>query len=127
MDNKGKRGDALAKDPERARELGKKSARARAANKEKRQRETLSLERVESEFGVLVTLGDAQRRLERLGVWCAAGMLQSGLAGAAVRSVESWVKAHESKLTEHVVEELKSEMQRLKAELKGRPSLRVES
>ena len=69
-------------------------------------------------------MGDAQRRPERLGVWAAAGLLPGSVAGAAVRSVEVWLKAHESKLTREVIDDVKADVDRLKSELKGR-SLRV--
>ena len=97
-------------DRERARELGKRSGAARRSLK-------LNLSRVEAAFGPLEAIQDAQRRLERLGVWAAAGLLTGSVAGAAVRSVEVWLKAHESRLTERVVEELSGELKRLKAEL----------
>jgi HAMP domain-containing protein len=84
-------------------------------------RNRLTLDKVEAAFGSLKTVEDAQRRLERLGTWAAAGMMAGSVAGAAVRSVEVWLKAQESKLTREVVEDLKGELDRLKAELKGRP------
>jgi len=57
-------------------------------------------------------------------VWAAAGLLPGSVAGAAVRSVEVWLKAHESKLTREVIDDVKADVDRLKSELKGR-SLRV--
>ena len=63
------------------------------------------------------------RRLERLGVWSAAGFLSGSVAGAAVRSVEVWLKAHESRLTERVVDELTSDVKRLKGELRVREAV----
>ena len=83
-----------------------------------RQRSRLSVARVEEAFGELQTLDDAQRRLERIGVWAAAGLLAGSVAGAAVRSIEVWLRAHESKLTEAVVEELKADVDRIKGEIK---------
>jgi hypothetical protein len=80
----------------------------------------LTLAKVEAEFGTLVTIEDAMRRLDRLGVWAAAKMLPGSVAGAAVRSVEVWLRANESKLTREVVNDIKGEVIRLKAELKGR-------
>jgi hypothetical protein len=87
---------------------GKAKARAR-----------LTLDKVEAAFGPLDTLEDAQRRLERLCVWAAAGLLTGSVAGAAVRSVEVWLKAHESRLTREVVETLRTEVARLKGQLKS--------
>ena len=52
---------------ERARRAGRASAEARR----RRKREQLTLESVEAAFGPLETLEDAQKRLERLGVWAA--------------------------------------------------------
>ncbi|UCG87927.1 MAG: hypothetical protein JSW71_05120, partial [Gemmatimonadota bacterium] len=103
---------------EEARAAGRESGRARKA----KAREKLNLANVEAAFGPLETIEDAQRRLERLGVWAAAGMLAGTVAGAAVRSVEVWLKAHESRLTQDVVESLKKEVDRLKLEAKGRPA-----
>ena len=57
-------------------------------------------------------------------MWAAAGLLPGSVAGAAVRSVEVWLKAHESKLTREVIDDVKADVDRLKSELKGR-SLRV--
>ncbi len=84
----------------------------------------LSLERVERELGPLETIEHAMRRLDRLGLWIAAGMLSGSQGSAAVRSIEVWLRGHESKLTREVVEKLKSEVHRRKADLK-RPSPRV--
>lgn len=61
------------------------------------------------------------QRLDRLGLWITAGMLTGSAGSAAVRSVEVWLRGHESRLTEQVVEELSGELQRVKAELRGRP------
>ena len=95
-------------DSQTAAEAGRKGGKAKAKAR-------LSLEKVEEAFGPLETIEDAQRRLERLGVWSAAGLLAGSVAGAAVRSVEVWIRAHESQLTRDVVEELKHEVTRLKA------------
>ena len=103
-----------------ARQAGQKSGIARRD----KPKEALSLERVQQELGRLETIEDAQRRLDLIGVWSLAGMLPGAVAGAAVRSVEVWIRAHESKLTREVVEDLKGEVDRLKRELKGR-TLRV--
>ena len=44
----------------------------------------------------------------------------SRVAGAAVRSVEVWLKAQDSQLTQKVVTELKADLDRVKAELRQR-------
>jgi hypothetical protein len=65
-------------DSERARGLGRRSGQTRRK---------LTLDRVEQELGPVETEQDAKRRLERLGVWCAAGLLSGSQRGAAVRSL----------------------------------------
>ena len=100
---------------ERAKELGRLSAKARKAKAER-----LTLERVERELGPLETVEDAMRRLDRLGLWITAGMLSGSAGGAAVRSVEVWLRGHESQLTERVVEQLQGDVERLKGELTAR-------
>ncbi len=79
----------------------------------------LTLERVERELPPLTDLESAMLRLDRIGLWAAAGMLTGSVAGAVVRSVEVWIRGHESQLTNEVVDDLKSEMKRLKANLKS--------
>jgi hypothetical protein len=103
-------------DSQTARQAGRKGGRAKG-------RTRLTLDKVEEAFGPLDRLEDAQRRLERLGVWSAAGFLSGSVAGAAVRSVEVWLKAHESRLTERVVDELTSDVKRLKGELRVREAV----
>ena len=83
-------------------------------------RRKLTLERVERELGPLDTVDDAMRRLDRLGLWITAGMLTGSAGSAAVRSVEVWLRGHESKMTQEVVEALKADVARLKADLAGR-------
>ncbi len=82
-----------------------------------RARRKLNLERVEHELPPLTDLESAMLRLDRIGLWAAAGMLTGSVAGAVVRSVEVWIRGHESQLTKQVVDGLKSEMKRLKADL----------
>ena len=95
-----------------AREAGKRSGKARRR---------LTLERVEAELGLLDTVEDAMRRLDRLGLWISAGMLSGSQGGAAVRSIEVWLRGHETRLTERVVDDLQADVERLKAELHGEP------
>ncbi len=82
-------------------------------------RRKLNLERVEQELPPLTDLESAMLRLDRIGLWAAAGMLTGSVAGAVVRSVEVWIRGHESQLTNEVVDDLKSEMKRLTAHLKS--------
>jgi hypothetical protein len=100
---------------EQAREYGARGGRASAKARQK-----LTLERVEAELCPLATLDDAMRRLDRIGLWAAAGMLHGALASAVVRSVEVWVRAHESKLTREVTEELRARLEELERQAKGR-------
>ncbi len=82
-------------------------------------RRRLTLDRVERELPLLDSVDSAMQRLDRLGLWITAGMLTGSAGSAAVRSVEVWLRGHESRLTEQVVEELSGELQRVKAELRG--------
>ena len=82
-------------------------------------RRRLTLDRVERELPPLDSVDSAMQRLDRLGLWITAGMLTGSAGSAAVRSVEVWLRGHESRLTEQVVEELAGELHRLKAELRG--------
>ncbi len=82
-------------------------------------RRRLTLDRVERELPPLDSVDSAMQRLDRLGLWITAGMLTGSAGSAAVRSVEVWLRGHESRLTEQVVEELSGELQRVKAELRG--------
>ena len=89
-------------------------------------RRRLTLEKVERELPPLDSLDSAMLRLDRIGLWAAAGMLTGSVASAVVRSVEVWIRGHESKLTREVVEDLKHEVARLKAALKRPSSRRAE-
>jgi hypothetical protein len=82
-------------------------------------RRRLTLERVEQELHPLDSLESAMLRLDRVGLWAAAGMLSGSVASAVVRSVEVWIRGHESRLTSEVIETLRSEVARLKAQLTG--------
>ena len=90
-------------------------------------RRRLTLEKVERELLPLDSLESAMMRLDRVGLWAAAGMLTGSVASAVVRSVEVWIRGHESKLTREVVEDLKIEVARLKAALKQPSRRRVEN
>ncbi len=100
-----------------AREAGKRSGKAR-------RQQRLTLSRVEAELGTLETVQDAMRRLDRLNLWISAGLLTGSQGGAAVRSIEVWLRGHESRLTERVVEEIQADVKRLRAEL-GAKAVRV--
>ena len=95
--------------PETAREMGSKGGKAKT--------NTLTLARVEAELGPLETVEDAMRRLDKLNVWIASGLLSGSQGSASVRAVEVWLKGREARLTERIVEELHDEVERLKAHI----------
>jgi hypothetical protein len=84
----------------------------------------LSLERVSKELGPLDELEDAQRWLTLIARWALAGLVPGTTAHASVRAVETFLKVHESQLTREVVEDIKGEVDRLKADLK-RPRIKA--
>ena len=99
--------------------FNKQSAKAAGA-KGGRAIKKLTLNKVETGLGPLQTIDDAQRWLTQLAVWAAANLMPSGsIAGSCVRAVEVWLRAHESKLTEEVVDHLKRDVEELKTKLKG--------
>ncbi len=98
---------------EQARRLGKKGGRPRK----------LRVNDVEEALGALDTLEDAGRWLRQIGIWAAAGKLSGAVANACVRSVEVWLKTHESKLTRQVVDDLKGRLAELEGQLRERPRL----
>lgn len=104
---------------ERARELGRRGGRVSAHRRRK-----LTVDDIEEAFGPLDTLEDAMRRLDKLSVWITAGLLPGAGGHAAVRSIEVWVRAHESKLTRQVVDELRARIGELEGQLRERPRLR---
>ena len=59
------------------------------------------------------------------GVWALSGLLPGSVAGSAVRSVEVWVKTHESRLTQEVVTDLRRRLDELEAALKQRSTMGV--
>ena len=98
---------------ESASDAGRRGGKASAKGR-------LTLARVDSELGPLETVQDAMRRLDRLNIWIASGLLSGSQGSASVRAVEVWLRGHETRLTERVVEELSGEVQRLKTELGGK-------
>ena len=88
-------------------------------------RRRLTLAQVEAELGTLDTLEDAQHRLDKIGLWALAGLLAGSVAGSAVRSVEVWVKTHESRLTQEVVTDLRQRLDELEAQIKQRSTMGV--
>ena len=100
---------------EEARALGRRGGRPRK----------LRVPDVEEALGALDTLEDAGRWLRQIGIWTAAGKLTGAAAGACVRSVEVWLKTHESKLTRQVVDDLKSRLAELEDQLRERDRPRL--
>jgi hypothetical protein len=80
-------------------------------------RRRLTPERVEAELGALDTLEDAMRWLRQIALWAAGGLLHGAVASACNRSVEVWVRAHESRLTREVVDTLRGRLEELEAQL----------
>jgi hypothetical protein len=78
-------------------------------------RRALSVARVERELGPLKTIDDAQRRLDRVMIWGAGGMLAGAVAGAVVRAAEVWVKAEEARNSFEEVERLRDAVRSLAA------------
>lgn len=72
----------------------------------------------------LDTLEDARRWLRQIGIWAAGGRFSRAVANARVRSVEVWLKTHESKLTRQVVDDLKGRPAELGGQLRERPRLK---
>ena len=101
-----------------AAEFGRQGGLARGS-RAPRKDPSLTLERVERELGPPMTsVADAMHRLDTLNKWIAAGLLSGSQGGAAVRSIEVWLKGHESRLTEEVVSDLKDEIVRIKRDLR---------
>ena len=73
----------------------------------------------------LETHGDAKRWLSQIGKLVLAKKITHQQAQAACRCVETWLKAEGERLAAQVVEELKAEVDRIKAELGGRPKPRA--
>ena len=100
--------------------MGRKGGYAKGEKARERAAQKLTLKRVQDDLGTLETIDDAQRWLQLIAGWTAANMI-SGTAGhVCVRSVEIWLRAHESKLTQAVVNDLRKEVDTLKGELKGK-------
>lgn len=93
---------------ETAREMGRKGGKSKVHK--------LTLARVEAEFGPLQTLTDAQRRLDRLSVWAASGLMAGSVAAAAVRAHEVWLKTREAEATFEAIEELRATTKALRVE-----------
>ncbi len=76
-------------------------------------------------LGPLRTHDDAQRWLEEIGRAVVVGHLQDRPARAGIQAVEAWVRVEGERLTMEVVEDLRSEVERLKREVASRQELRA--
>ena len=85
----------------------------------------LTLRKVEEGLGPLETVEDAMRRLDRLNVWITANLLTGAQGSAACRALEIWLKGYESKLTQHVVDEVKDRLERLEGQIKQQRAMGV--
>lgn len=79
----------------------------------------------EKELPPLESHEDAKQRLDLISRAVLTGRIGDRPAQAAIRGVEAWLKAEGERLAAQVVEELKVEVDRIKAELTGRPKLRA--
>lgn len=95
---------------ERLSEFGRKGARATARKHSKPGLDA-------QELGPLRTHEDAQSWLETIGRAVATGRLSDRQAQAAIRAVAEWVKAEGERATAEVINELRSEIDRVKAEI----------
>lgn len=75
-----------------------------------------------SELPTLTCHADAQGWLETIGRAVATGRLSDRQAQAAIRAVAEWVKAEGERVTVEVVDELRDEIDRVKAEIASRSS-----
>src|SRR5690348_16504383 len=82
-----------------------------AAHKSAERRRKLTVEDVEGALGTLDSLEDAMRWLRQVGLWAAGGLLRGVVANACNRSVEVWIRAHESRLTREVVDQLRGRLE----------------
>ena len=97
-----------------AKEIGRRGGKASRAQRR------LKAPDIEKALGALGTVDDAMRWLRQIGLWTAADKLSGARGGVCVRCVEVWIRAHETKMTQQVVDELRDEVDRLKADLGGR-------
>ncbi len=73
----------------------------------------------EDELGPLSSHEDAKRWLETIGRAVASGRLGDRAAQAAIKAVSEWVKAEGERLSKTVLDELRAEIDELKAEMQG--------
>lgn len=103
--------------PPGGRILTRKQAQDLAARSAQARRR-LTLDDVEHALGALDTLEDAMRWLRQIGLWAAGGLLHGAVASACNRSVEVWLRAHESRVTREVVDQLRGRLEELEGQVK---------
>jgi hypothetical protein len=64
---------------------------------------------IEAQLGPLETLEDAMRRLDRIGIWAASGVVSGAVAVAVVRSVEVWIHARRAHQVRTIFSHMDSE------------------
>lgn len=102
---------------ERIREAGRKGARAAARSRNGPAALT------SEELPELHDHQDAEQRLDLVSRAVLTGRVEPKVAHAAVRAVETWLKAHEGRMVAEDVEAVRSRLEDLEAELSGRPKL----
>ena len=112
-------------DSDFARMAAKKGAAKRKAEKEAEEALRGKMRELAEGLGELETIEDAKRWLKIITRGVTAGDLSPQAAQAGIRGCSEWLKANENQLTEKVVSELAGEMKRLKAEIGGKPRLKV--
>lgn len=98
-------------------DTGTASEHGRASARSKAKRKPLDIDRVNAELPPLVTPEDAKVRLDVLTRWAAAGLMSAGNAGAAVRGVEGWLRAHDAAVTQDKLRDAERTIKALKAAL----------
>lgn len=79
-------------------------------------RRKLTPERVADHLGELQTPADAERWLRRLTVLAVSGKVAGTVLNGAVRAVEVWLRVKEADASFEVVEGLRDDVRKLKAE-----------
>jgi len=79
----------------------------------------------EDELPALETHDDAKEWLGLIARAVCGGRLRESAAQAAIRAIECWLKAEGERLTVHVVEDLRREVDRLKVELGQRNPMKA--
>lgn len=98
-------------DPERARELGKRSGQLR---------QRLDLERVQRELPLLDSPQHIRENYELVQRWACAGLLTAGVAGSCVRAADGALKLYEAELDRGRLKELEAKIKALESELAAR-------